>query len=110
PLGVFQGGGNIWAIATVLGLDTEKDEEVALAQQLIGVGLPERPPYGYLRLNPGLGPALLGGLDAAQREAARDAWAEAMAQLAGFLDQQQSRDAHLAAALTLLDLPNVRGV
>jgi hypothetical protein len=95
------------AIATVLGLDTEKDEEVALAQQLIGVGLAEMLPYGYLRLNPALGPALLGGLDAAQREAARDAWAEAMAQLAGFLDQQRDKDAQLAATLTLLELPNL---
>src|SRR5205807_2993283 len=42
PLGVFQGGGHLWVIAQVLGLDTEKDGEVrALANHLVGVGLAE---------------------------------------------------------------------
>ncbi len=52
PLGVFQGGGSLVTIARVLGLDTDKDEVVSLAQQLIGVGLAEALPYNFSALAP----------------------------------------------------------
>lgn len=107
PLGVFQGGGHLGAIATVLGLDTVKDEVVALANQLIAVGLAEMLPYGYLRLDPALAPALLARLTAQERQAARAAWAKAETELIGFLYQQRSKQPQLAATLTLLDLPNL---
>ena len=107
PLGVFQGGGQLWAIGTVLGLDIDKDEEVALARDLIGVGLAERLPYNYLRLDPALCPALLNELSEQEREKARAAWAEAMEQLTNYLYTQRVKNPQLASTLTLLELPNL---
>ncbi|MCX6926197.1 MAG: CHAT domain-containing protein, partial [Verrucomicrobia bacterium] len=107
PLAVFQGGGYLQAIGLVLGLDIQKDEEIELGRQLQHVGLSEMLPYGYLRLDPALGPALERELSAPQRQAAEAAWANAMSQLTRFLSQQQSKDAHLAAKLTLLELSNL---
>ncbi|HLE82709.1 MAG TPA: TIR domain-containing protein [Thermoanaerobaculia bacterium] len=107
PLGVFQGGGHLGAIARVLSLDTDKDEEVALARQLVAVGLAEELPYGYLRFDPALGPALLAGLEAEERQAARAAWAETEAELIEYLYRQKVKEPQLAATLTLLDLPNL---
>ena len=94
----------------LLGLDPEKDEVIDLANQLIKGGLAEQLPYGYLRLQPALGPALLSQLSERQREAARSAWAEAMEQLALSLYQQKFKDPTLAATLTLLELPNLLAV
>jgi hypothetical protein len=92
PLGVSQGGGHLGAIAMVLGLDIKKDEEIVLAKQLIDVGLAEMMPYHHLRLHPALGPALFRELSDEERDIVRDGWAEAMAQLTGFLSQQRSKD------------------
>jgi tetratricopeptide (TPR) repeat protein len=64
-------------------------------------------PYGYLRLDPALGAALLRKLDAGQREAARAAWAQTMLAFTGYLYQQTFKDPQMAATLTLLDLPNL---
>ena len=100
-------GGISWSIAQVLGLDTEKDEEVALARALIDVGLAESLEYNYLRLDPALGPFLLRELDDPARAAAEARWAEATAQLTSFLYQKRNSDPHLAAALTLQELPNL---
>ena len=91
----------------VLGLDIQKGEAIALAQQLVHVGLGEMLPYGYLRLDPALGAALLCKLDAGQRDAARAAWAQAMQAFTGYLYQQRFKDPQMAATLTLLDLPNL---
>ncbi len=108
-LGVFQGGGHLGVIAQVLGLDYENDEEVELGRQLVGVGLGELLPYGHLRLHPALGPLLLSELGEAEREEARRAWVGAMVSLVGYLDQQSSQDAQLAATLTVLELSNLLG-
>ncbi|MCZ6786366.1 MAG: hypothetical protein O7E54_04290, partial [Planctomycetota bacterium] len=109
PLGVFHGGGHLNVMHTVLGFDPGKksSELLALAGQLIGVGLAEDMGRGYLRLGPALGPYLLGELSDDECEQARAVWAEAMAALTGTLYDQQFRDSHLARDLTLLDLPNL---
>jgi tetratricopeptide (TPR) repeat protein len=111
PLGAFQGGGTGWAIAQVLELDYRQDEEVALGRHLEAVGLGTLLPIGqgmtYLRLNPALAQALWGALPEVQRLAARAAWATAMRELVDFLLEQRSKDVHLAARLTLLELPNL---
>ncbi len=64
PLGAFQGGGNLLAIAYVLGLDVQQGEHLTLGRQLAAVGLGTLLPVGhgttYLRLNPALVPALWG--------------------------------------------------
>jgi len=105
PLGVFQGGGSVGAIGMALGL--ERGEAVQMAKQLVGVGLVDMLPYGYLRFDPALCPALLGELNEEQKESARAAWAQAMRALAGFLYQTQSSNPALAQNLTLLELPNL---
>jgi tetratricopeptide (TPR) repeat protein len=107
PLGVFHGGGHVSSIGFVLGLDPEKDEHAALARALIDVGLAESLEYGYLRLDPALGPFLLRELNDAARAAAEARWADATAHLASFLYQKRSSDPQLAAALTLQELPNM---
>jgi len=114
PLAVFQGGGHRASIAHVLSAigylpAGEKAEQalIVLARALVEVGLAELLPYGYLRLDPALGPALECELSAPQRQSAEAAWAEAMSRLIDFLYQQQFKDAHLAATLTLLELPNL---
>jgi tetratricopeptide (TPR) repeat protein len=111
PLGAFQDGGTGWAIAQVLGLDYQQDEEITLGRQLEAVGLGTLLPVGqgmaYLRFNPALAPALWGALPEAQRHTARAAWAEAMRQLVHFLYEQKDKDTHLVRHLTLLELPNL---
>ena len=105
PLGVFQGGGSLGAIGMALGLGAQ--ECVALARELVGVGLAELLEFGYLRLDPALAPVLLGEMSAEEREAARAAWAQAMAAMVDFLYQQRAKDANLAGNLALLELPNL---
>jgi tetratricopeptide (TPR) repeat protein len=105
PLGVFQGGGSLGAIAMVLQI--EKDEIFVIAQALVGVGLAEQTGFGYLRFDPALAPALLAEMSAEEMEAARTDWANATAAMVDFLYRQRRTDANLAANLTLLELPNL---
>src|SRR5207237_2026315 len=111
PLGAFQGGGTGWAIARVLGLNYQQDEEITLGRQLEAVGLgtlvPVEGGMTYLRLNPALAPALWGALSEEQRHTARATWAETMRAQVDLLYEQQSKAPHLAARLTLLELPNL---
>jgi tetratricopeptide (TPR) repeat protein len=107
PMGVFQGGGWLRCIGVALGLDIQKDEEIALAKELIGVGLAEQLPFEYVRFDPALAPALQGEMSAEERDSAGAAWAKAMAAEIDLLGRQQFKDANLAASLCLLDLPNL---
>ncbi len=109
-IGVFQGGGHGFVIAQVLGLDYENDEEIALTDQLIAVGLAERMPYQHLRLHPALPPMMLREMSEAERVETRGVWVEAMTQLVGFLYEQSFIDAQLRSVLTLLELPNLLAV
>ncbi|SPF34268.1 TPR domain protein [Candidatus Sulfopaludibacter sp. SbA4] len=105
PLGVFQGGGNLGAIALTLKLDKQQVE--ALTIDLAGVGLAEVLEVKYLRFDPALAPVLLASMKGEDREAARLGWAEAMEAMIGFLHEQLFKDASLALNLTLLELPNL---
>ncbi|MBI2926927.1 MAG: TIR domain-containing protein [Verrucomicrobia bacterium] len=114
PLAVFQGGSHLANIAFMLSAigylppgEKAQQAAVVVAQALVQVGLAELLPYGYLQMDPALGPALERELSTPQRQAAEAAWTDAMFQLTGFLSQQRSQDAHLAAPLTLLELPNL---
>lgn len=112
PLGVFQGGGFAQGCGMVAGWDNQNDEELRIGRMLEAVGLAEFIPLGvaFLRFDPALAPALLRELREQGGEAetqARNRWAEAYCGLARFLYQQRSQDAHLAAQLTLLELPNL---
>ncbi|HEY6347179.1 MAG TPA: tetratricopeptide repeat protein [Bryobacteraceae bacterium] len=102
PLSVFQGGGGLGAIALTLQL--EQDRLIAVVRALIGVGLAEYVEPQYLRFDP----ALLGvSLTPEEREAATNAWAEAMAAEIGFLYEQRATDPNLANNLIPMDLPNL---
>jgi len=107
PLGVFQGGGSLASIGVALGLDAKKAEHVALARELIGVGLVEDAGFNYLRFDPALAPALLGEMSDDEHKAARTAWAEAMGRVVDSLYQQLSTDVNLARNLTLRELSNL---
>ncbi len=105
PLGVFQGGGSLDAIGPALGL--EPDEARAVGRALVEVGLAEAAGFSYLRFDPALAPALWLELSEEAQAEAKSAWAEAMAELVGFLYQHQFKDANLALNLARLELPNL---
>jgi tetratricopeptide (TPR) repeat protein len=101
PLSVFHGGASLIGICMVLKIKLE--EAVSLVRELESVGMAELGEFGYVRFDP----ALLGEMEGEEFEAARVAWAEAVAEEVEFLYQQVAKDAHLAQNLTLLDLANV---
>jgi hypothetical protein len=105
PLGVVQGGGQLFVLASVMGVESDAAQETGAA--LIGVGLAEELDYGYLRLDPALPAYLREQMSAEERGAAQARWAEAVESLVDFLYEQRSQDARLAAQLTLLELPNL---
>lgn len=111
PLGVFQGGGHLMAMAMALGVDLEKPQLMTeMAKSLERVGLAEFIEYGYLRLDPALGPLLSGEMSEAEQAAARDRWATAMALVTGVLYREQSSsDPKAVSVLTLLDMANLLG-
>jgi len=104
-LAVCQGGVNLWVLKVLTGL--EPDAVRKLAAELFKVGLGGDMGYGHLRLDPGLSPYLLGELADDEADTLRSRWAEAMAQLTGYLYEEQFKDARRAAQLTLLELPNL---
>ncbi len=117
PLGVVEGGSCLLAMQMLLEVDPQTGFALggALAQvglcEMIGVvENPNRPSDIYLRFDPALAPALLRELREHGGETqTRARWAEAYRQLAGFLYQKRNQDAHLAAHLTRLELPNLLG-
>ena len=104
-LGVFHGGVNLDVLRMMM--QWEEADVVSLAGELIETGLATPNRYNHLTLNPALCPYLRGQMDAAEREALTARWGEAMRGYVGFLEQQQSQNAELAATLTVLELPNL---
>jgi tetratricopeptide (TPR) repeat protein len=104
-LGVFHGGVHLVALEVM----TEwKEADIAsLADELIKTGLATLNRYKHLTLNPALSPFLRWSLDVAQREAVTFRWIEAMSAYVKFLVEQQSQAIEVAAALTVLELPNL---
>ena len=104
-LAVFHGGADVIGWAAVA--ECQPQEAMLAGEALVQVGLAEKMHLLYYRLDPALpthlqrlaGPAALATL--------QERWAESMAQLAGFLYQQRSQDAHLASQLTRLAEPNL---
>ncbi|MFZ4677772.1 MAG: CHAT domain-containing protein, partial [Nodosilinea sp.] len=104
-LAVVHGGGNLFVLSEVMGLDS--DNAQAVAAMLIDVGMAEQQEYNYLRLDPALPAYLQMGQPPEQLAELTTAWVEAMVQLVGFLVQQMFKDSRLAFRLTLLELPNL---
>lgn len=103
-LGVFHGGVHPAVLCPMM--QWEMDVFSALADDLIKTGLATLNRYNHLTLNPALCPCLRGRLESPEREAMTARWVESMLGYVGFLDQQQSQNAELAATLTGLELPN----
>ncbi len=103
-LAVCQGGVHLAIIGMLTGLEPDAARQLAI--ELIEVGLGEDMGYGHLRLDPGLPPYLLGELSDDEADALRSRWAEATAQLTGYLYRELFKNARLARQLTLLELPN----
>ncbi len=104
-LGVFHGGVDLDALRVMM--QWEQADVTALADELVETGLATPNRYNHLTLNPALCPYLRGRLDAAEREALTARWVEAMRGYVGFLNQQESQNAEVAATLTGLELPNL---
>jgi tetratricopeptide (TPR) repeat protein len=104
-LAVVHGGGQLFILKSVMGVDDDSAKAVAVA--LIEVGVAEEQEYGYLRLDPALPAYLRLGQPPEQLETLTATWAEAMGQLVDFLYEQTIKDSRLAFRLTLLELPNL---
>ena len=104
-LGVFHGGVDLDVLQAMTGW--EQAEVEGLAMELVGTGLATANPYIHLSLNPALCPYLKANLSEEELQALTAGWLEAMAAYLGYLVQQQSQNAELAATLTLLELPNL---
>jgi tetratricopeptide (TPR) repeat protein len=104
-LGVFHGAVDL----DVLRIMTEWEvaDVASLAGELIETGLATPNPYNHLTLNPALCPYLRAQIDTAERKSLTVRWIEVMRQYVEFLVQQQSGNVEIAAALTVLELPNL---
>ena len=104
-LGVFHGGVHLDVLRTMM--EWKEADVISLAGELIATGLATPNPYGHLTLNHALCPYLCSRLDAAEREALKARWGEAMRGYVKFLDQQRDQSTEIAATLTVLELPNL---
>jgi tetratricopeptide (TPR) repeat protein len=104
-LGVFHGGVDLDVLRMMM--EWEEADVAALAVELVETGLATPNRYNHLTLNPALCPYLRGLMDRAEREALTARWIEAMRAYVGFLNQQESQNAEVAATLTVLELPNL---
>jgi len=104
-LGVFHGGVHLDVLRTMM--QWEQADVALLAEELIATGLATPNPYNHLSLNPALCPYLLKQIDKAEQETLTARWVGAMRSYVNFLEQQRNQNAELAAALTVLELPNL---
>ncbi|HXU31309.1 MAG TPA: tetratricopeptide repeat protein [Thermoanaerobaculia bacterium] len=104
-LGVFHGAVHPAVLCPMM--EWKMEHFSSLAGELIDTGLATPNRYNHLTLNPALCPYLRGRMESTEREALTARWVDAMRGYVGFLNQQESRDAELAATLTLLELPNL---
>lgn len=104
-LAVFHGGVQLGVLKVMM--QWEEADVTALALELVKTGLATLNHYNHLTLSPALCPYLRGKMNATELEAFTARWVEAMLEYCRFLVQQQSKDTEIAAALTMLDLPNL---
>jgi len=104
-LGVFHGAVDLDVLRVMM--DWEAADCAALGLNLIGTGLATADDYNHLTLNPALCPLLRERLAPADIADLSARWVGAMRQYVGFLYQQRSQQAEVAATLTVLGLPNL---
>ena len=111
PLGVFEGGAHLVAMAVVLGFDLDDSTRVRrVASALLRVGLAEEAAYGYLRFDPALGPLLLSEMTESERAAAREQWAYAAVTVSQALAEvSKGSRPEIASTLALADVANLVG-
>jgi tetratricopeptide (TPR) repeat protein len=104
-LGVFQGGVHLELLRHMMEWETTAVAD--LARALIDTGLATAGPYNHLALNPALCPYLLRELDTQEQADLAARWQQAMGEYVEFLVEQHTRNAELAATLTVLELANL---
>jgi tetratricopeptide (TPR) repeat protein len=104
-LAVVHGGGHLFILGQVMGVDNEST--TAIAKILIDTGMAEIQDYNYLHLDPALPAYLKLGQEQADLAPLETTWAEAMRQLVDFLYEESTKDSKMANNLTLLELPNL---
>lgn len=106
PLGVCQGGGHLYVISRLLGIE-DPQQGFSLANELAKTGLCDLHENSYLTFHFALSPFLWGEMSESERQAAQKRWLEGEADFLRFLHRQQFQDAQLSSTLTLLDLNNL---
>ena len=104
-LGAFHGAVDLDMLRHMIGWDAADVQALGGALVNTGLATPER--YNHLSLNPALCPYLAAEWDLAEREAQVTHWTEAMRAYAEFLRREHAKDAEMAAALTMMELPNL---
>jgi tetratricopeptide (TPR) repeat protein len=107
PLAVFHGAAHYEVIAMVL--EMEPAAVLDLCRQLVAVGLAGADGL-YVLPDPALGVALAEDLSTEERTPAEGRWLEAVEAFVRFLDQQQFKDAHVAAQGTRTMLADLLAV
>ena len=102
---VLCGGGHVVLVSQIIGIETAA--AFSLAEQLVGTGLAQLMEYDYLRLDPALPSYLRLGMPEEGLARWEAVWADAMAELVGFLFGQFFKDSTMAARLTLLEMANL---
>lgn len=104
-LGVFHGGVDLHVLCMMM--EWETADVVALARELVNVGLATPNRYRHLSLDPALSPYLRNRLEDAERDELTARWITAMRGYVTFLVVERSRRAEMSSTLTRLELPNL---
>lgn len=104
-LGAFHGAVDLDMLRHMTSWDAA--EVQALGDSLVATGLATPEHHNHLSLNPALCPYLAAEWDLADREALVAKWIKSMRVYAEFLRGEQSKNSGMAAALTLMELPNL---
>src|SRR5262249_16834796 len=102
---VFHGGVQVGVVSLMM--EWERVEVLALARELVEVGLATPNPYDHLSLDPALGLYLRTLFDDAEHVALIARWAKAMAVYADALRYDGHQNAQRAQTVASLDLPNL---
>ncbi len=104
-LGIFHGGAHLYVMQQVLGLnEMERDR---LISELFVSRLAHPTPFGFLHFHPDICPYLREQLTKAEWRRITPRWTAASQELVDYLLHQRFKEAHLAASITLLELPNL---
>ena len=104
-LGVFEGTVDLDMLRVMTGW--EQADTLALGEALVATGLATPEPYDHLSLNPALCPYLAATLGDDERAGLEARWVPAMLGYVEMLRRERNRNATMASALTVMELPNL---